>query len=115
MKRERDSRSGKALVILSGEIKTPPLSRVARREIGYLIRQLQHGLTLEMPHSRPMPAIGARCHELRVNDSGRSWRVIYRTDPEVILVLALVGKKTATTPPRVIERSKSLLRRYDED
>ena len=115
MKRERNSRSGKALVILSSEIKTPPLSRVARREIGYLIRQLQHGLTLEMPHSRPMPAIGARCHELRVNDSGRSWRVIYRTDPEAILVLALFGKKTATTPPRVIERSKSLLRRYDED
>ncbi len=29
----------KALVILSGEIKTPPLSVPARREIGFLIRK----------------------------------------------------------------------------
>jgi hypothetical protein len=41
----------KALVILSGEITTPPLSRSARREIGFLIRKLQQGHSLEMPGS----------------------------------------------------------------
>ncbi|MGD0310815.1 MAG: hypothetical protein ABSC02_16195 [Acidobacteriota bacterium] len=32
----------------------------------YLLRKLQKGQSLEMPHSRPMPAIGERCHELRI-------------------------------------------------
>ena len=86
MIREPDDQASKALVILSGDIKTPPLSRSARREIGYLIRKLQHGLSLEMPQSRPMPAIGPRCHELRVNDGDKSWRVIYRTDRDAVLV-----------------------------
>ena len=58
---------GKEIMILRGEIKTPPLSSAARREIGYLLRELQGGETLSLPHSRPMPNIGARCHELREN------------------------------------------------
>ncbi len=105
----------KPLVILSGEIKTPPLSHEARREIGFLIRKLQEGLKLEMPHSRPMPSIGRGCHELRVSDSGQSWRVIYRTDPDAILVVAFFSKKTSKTPKRVVERAKKLLREYDAD
>ena len=48
-----DERADKALVILSAEIKTPPLSHDARREIGFMIRKLQQGLKLEMPHSTP--------------------------------------------------------------
>ena len=113
MERKGASYEEKPLVILNGEIKTPPLSRTARRGIGYLIRQLQRGLTLDMPHSRPMPTIGRRCHELRIDDGGRSWRVIYRTDPEAILVLAVFTKKTGKTPRRVIEQSKKLLQRFD--
>jgi phage-related protein len=115
MRSRGESRGGKALVILSGDIKTPPLSRAARREIGYLIRQLQYGLPLEMPHSRPMPTIGPRCHELRVNDGERSWRVICRTDRDAVLVLALFSKKSNKTPRRVIEQTKRLLRLYDGD
>lgn len=106
-------RASKALVILSGEIKTPPLSRVARREVGYLIRKLQHGLPLQMPSSRPMPNVGPRCHELRVRDAGQNWRVIYRVDPDAILVLGVFSKKTAKTPRSVIEHSRRLLQRYD--
>jgi hypothetical protein len=33
----------KPLVILHGEIKTPPFSREARRLVGYLLRKLQAG------------------------------------------------------------------------
>lgn len=108
-------RVDKTLVLLAGEIKTPPVSQKARREIGLLIRKLQQGLALEMPHSRPMPSIGRRCHELRVNDAGLTWRVIYRTDSDAILVVALFGKKTSKTPRHVIDRAKKLLREYDTD
>ncbi len=105
----------KTLVVLSNEIKTPPISHVARREIGFLIRKLQQGLRLEMPQSRPMPTAGRRCHELRVNDRDQTWRVIYRTDPDAILVVAVFSKKTSKTPDRVINQSKRMLREYDAD
>ena len=100
-------RVDKALVLLGDEIKTPPVSPDARREIGFLIRKPQQGLSLGMPHSRPMPSIGRRCHELRVHDAGQTWRVIYRTGPEAVLVLALFNKKTPKTPKQVIDRAKS--------
>jgi len=104
---------GKALVILSGEIKTPPLSLKARREIGFLVRKLQQGMTLEMPNSRPMPSIGRRCHELRVNDENQTWRVIYRTDSDAVLVAALFSKKTSKTPKQIVDQAKRLLTQYD--
>ena len=57
---------------LLGEIKTPPISPAARIEAGVLLRRLQRGEKLALPHSRPMPGIGARCHELRIVDGKRS-------------------------------------------
>jgi phage-related protein len=72
--------NGKSLMVLRGEIKTPPMSEATRRETGFLIRRLQQGENLALPHSRPMPDIGSRCHELRVNDVNKTWRVIYRID-----------------------------------
>lgn len=103
----------KDLVILGGAIKTPPLSLRARREIGFLIRKLQFGLSLEMPRSRSLPLIGSRCHELRVNDGGKAWRVIYRIDTEAIVVLAVFSKKTRKTPKTTIVEAKRLLEMYD--
>jgi phage-related protein len=76
---KRAERRDKPLVWLRGEIKTPPFSKTARVEAGLLLRQLQLGETLSLPQSRPMPAIGARCHELRIMDAGHSWRIVYRT------------------------------------
>ena len=70
----------KPLVWLEGEIKTPPFSKEARVEAGTLLRRLQEGEALGMPHSRPMPTIGRRCHELRVRDEDQNWRIIYRLD-----------------------------------
>jgi hypothetical protein len=58
----------KPLVWLRGEVKSPPLSPATRIEAGFLLRRLQAGIKLEMPHSRPMPGIGTRCHELRIVD-----------------------------------------------
>ena len=78
----------KPLIILHGEIKSPPLSREARLHAGYLLRQLQKGIMLGMPDSRPMPSIGKRCCELRINDAGTSktWRIVYRIDSDAVLI-----------------------------
>jgi len=102
----------KELFILAGEIKTPPMSEAARVETGVLLRKLQQGQLLSLPHSRPMPSLGAHCHELRINDEAQTWRVIYRIDPDVILVLEIFSKKTPTTPKAVIENCQRRLARY---
>ena len=51
----------KPLVWLRGEVKTPPFSQAARLEAGNVLRLLQQGESLGLPHSRPMPVIGPRC------------------------------------------------------
>jgi phage-related protein len=106
--------SDKPLVWLEGEVRTPPLSKAARLEAGFLLRQLQRGEKLGLPHSRPMPAIGARCHELRVNDEDATWRIVYRVDTDAILILDVFKKKSQETPRRVIDACKSRIRRYDK-
>lgn len=103
----------KPLVWLHGEIKTPPFSPAARIEAGYLLRSLQEGENLSLPHSRPMPSIGARCHELRINDRNATWRIMYRVDPDAIVILEVFKKTTAKTPLSVIDTCKRRLRMYD--
>jgi phage-related protein len=104
----------KPLAWLKGEIKTPPFSAEARIEAGFLLRRLQQGDRFALPHSRPMHVIGPRCHELRIRDRDQTWRIVYRIDPDAILILEIFGKKTATTPKSVIEDSRRRLRHYDE-
>jgi phage-related protein len=108
------ARTDKPLVWLHGEIKTPPFSAEARVEAGVLLRHLQRGDALIMPHSRPMPRVGARCHELRVRDAQKNWRILYRTDPDAIVIAAVWHKTTRTTPEAVLDEAKRRLRRYDE-
>jgi phage-related protein len=67
-----------------------------------------------MPHSRPMPVIGQRCHELRMRDSNSIWRIIYRTDPDAVIILGVFEKKTSKTPKSVIDQCKRRLKAYDE-
>jgi phage-related protein len=93
----------KPLVWLHGEIKTPPFSRAARLEAGMLLRQLQAGESLGMPHSRPMPSIGPRCHELRVRAEDQNWRIVYRLDTDATVIVAVFAKATQQTPKRVID------------
>jgi phage-related protein len=103
----------KPLVWLEREIKTPPLSQAARLEAGYLLRRLQRGETLGMPHSRPLPSIGPRCHELRINDERTTWRIIYRLDSDAIVILEVFSKKSRTMPKTIIDVCKRRLREYD--
>ena len=95
------------LVWLEGEIKTPPFSVEARIEAGTLLRRLQQGENIGMPHSRPMPSIGARCHVLRIRDEDQNWRIIYRVDSDAIVIVEVFAKKTHSTPKRVIDKCKA--------
>jgi phage-related protein len=89
------SNSGpKRIAWLHGEIKTPPFSKEARVEAGTLLRRLQEGESLGMPHSRPMPRIGKNCHELRVRDKGQNWRIVYRIDADAIVIAEVFAKTT---------------------
>ena len=105
----------KPLVWLAGEVHTPPFSPAARFEAGYLLRRLQRGDNLSMPHSRPMPVIGDRCHELRIRDENTNWRIIYRIDGDAIVIADVFKKKAGSTPKAVLDRSKRRLVRYDNE
>ena len=109
------SPNDKDLVWLHGEVRTPPFSQEARLEAGFLLRQLQQGKKLAMPQSRPMPTIGRRCHELRINDENSTWRIVYRTDVDAVVILDIFEKKTTTTPKHVIDTCKDRIRRYDNE
>jgi len=103
----------KPLVWLRGEVKTPPFTPAARIEAGVLLRRLQRGEKLSLPHSRPMPVIGSRCHELRIQDQEKSWRVIYRIDADAIVILEVFRKTTQQTPARIIEDCRRRLKNYE--
>ena len=104
----------KPLVWLKGEVKTPPFSAKARLETGFLLRKLQGGETLSMPMSRPMPIIGSNCHELRINDEDKTWRIVYFIDEEAIVILDVFNKKTNKTPKKVIEICQKRLKQYQD-
>ncbi len=103
----------KPLVWLHGEVKTPPFSKAGRLEAGFLLRRLQSGEKLGLPWSRPMPSVGSRCHELRINDENVNWRIIYRIETDAIIILDVFQKQTQQTPQYVIERCKKRIRMYD--
>jgi len=100
------------IIFLGGEIKTPPFSTEARKESGDLLRLLQSGESLSLPHSRPMPSIGSGCHELRVRDEDNNWRIMYFVDDMAVVILDVFSKKTQTTPDAKIELCKDRLARY---
>ena len=103
----------KPLVWLHGEVKSPPFSRAARLEAGLLLRRLQRNERLALPNSRPMPAIRLRVHELRVNDEGVTWRIVYRIDRDAVVIVEVFSKKTASTPNRIIDTCRRRLGEYD--
>ncbi|MDF3071746.1 MAG: uncharacterized protein K0R38_7347 [Polyangiaceae bacterium] len=91
----------------------PAVSAEARIEAGYLMRLLQAGQSLAMPRSRPMPVIGSRCHELRIQDEKQTWRIIYRVDADAVVFADVFAKTTQTTPSAVIKNGQRRLSAYD--
>jgi phage-related protein len=109
-----DRTSDKPLLWLVEIIKSPPLSTDARLEAGFLLRKLQRGDSIGMPHSRPMPTVGRRCHELRIRDKNDTWRIIYRIDADAVVIAEVFSKKTRATPDRIVKISNQRLKEYDE-
>ena len=103
----------KPLRWLHGEVKTPPFSSEARLEAGLLLRRLQQGEKLSLPHSRPMSDIGSRCHELRVRDENRDWRIVYRIDEDRILIIEVFNKTTRQIPNSVVKVCQRRITDYD--
>jgi len=73
------------------------------------LRRLQRGESLGLPHSRPMPDIGAGCHELRIVDGKVSWRIMYHIAADAVVILDVFKKQTEATPLAVINACKRRL------
>lgn len=72
---------------------------------------LQHGHTLAMPLSRPMPLLGAGAAELRVRDSAGVYRAFYVVKvADAVLIFHAFVKKTQKTPEREIDVGKKRLK-----
>jgi phage-related protein len=105
--------SDRPLIWLHGTVKTPPFSAAARLEAGVLLRRLQRGDKLSLPQARPMPVIGPRCGELRIPDADATWRIMYRLDPDAVIILPVFAKKTQATPKAILETCAARLKLYD--
>lgn len=62
-----------------------------------------------------MPSVGTRCHELRIVDKDVSWRIIYRIDPDAVVLVEVFRKKTGKTPKHIIEVCRKRLKEYDSE
>lgn len=102
----------KPLVWMHGQVKSPPFSGEARLHAGYLLRMLQDGERLGMPDSRPMPAIGSNCHELRIFDGQLTWRIVYGLASDAVVILEVFEKKTRATPKIVLDIAKRRWKQY---
>lgn len=111
---ETTRHSRKPVAWLHGEIKTPPFTEEGRKEAGDLLRLLQEGEKIGMPQAEPLPIVGLRCGALRIRDGEHNWRIVYRVDPDAVLVLEVYAKKTRKVPQEVIDRCKRRLTDYDE-
>ena len=73
--------------------------------MGDLLRALQKGEMLTMPHSKPMPSVGSGVYELRVKNADGAYRAFYYLKHEdAILVFHCFQKKTQKTPLREIQK-----------
>jgi phage-related protein len=111
---QETQRERKLVAWLHGEIKSPPFTEQGRKEAGDLLRLLQEGERLGMPQAEPLPIVGPRCGAIRVRDGEHNWRIMYRVDSDVVLVLDVYAKKTKRIPQEVIDRCRRRLKIYDE-
>ena len=110
---QKRPKASKPLVWLRREVRSPPLSRNARVQLGYRRRLLQEGMVLGMPHCRSLKAAGRSCYELRVRDAGVNWRLVFRVDHDAVVVAGLFTKTSRAATDRLIEKSRRRLAEYD--
>lgn len=94
----------KTLIFIRGE--EPDI----RKQIGEALRDLQKGISLGPPLSRPMPTVAAGAHELRVRGKTTAIRVFYFVKlPEAIVVFHAFQKKTQKTPTQELTLGRQRL------
>jgi phage-related protein len=82
-----------------------------RRELGKAIFELQKGVALGMPLSRPMPSIAPGVEELRIRDRTGIYRTLcYSRSPRGVLVVHAFIKKTQTTSKQDVDLGRKRLR-----
>jgi phage-related protein len=81
-----------------------------RGQIGEALRNLQKGLSLGMPLSRPMTDIAPGVAELRVRAEGTAVRVFYYLrKADSIIVFHAFQKKSQKTPSREVHLARQRL------
>ena len=101
----------KALTFIRGQ------SPTIKREVGEALRDVQKGISLGLPLSRPMPAVASGAHELRIKSATATVRVFYFVKvADTIMVFHGFQKKTPKTPAHEIavgqQRLKEILDGY---
>jgi phage-related protein len=82
----------------------------ARREAGYQLDKVQHGM--EPADWKPMVSIGEGVKEIRIRDETGAFRVVYVAKlADAVYVLHCFQKKTQRTSPSDIELAR---KRYKE-
>jgi len=82
-----------------------------RQAMGKAILELQCGVVLKMPLSRPMPSVGQGVHELRIKDESGAYRSFYFVKHrQAVYVLHVFEKRSRATPRREIELGKKRLK-----
>ncbi len=77
----------------------------AKRDAGYQLDRVQHGL--QPADFKPMPTIGKGVEEIRVRDGTGAYRVIYTARlADAVYVLHAFQKKTQATSKRDIDLAK---------
>ena len=73
-------------------------SPTIKREIGEALRDIQKGISLGLPLSRPMPTVASGAHELRIRSTTTALRVFYFVKlANTIVVFHGFQKKTQKT------------------
>ena len=101
----------KALTFIRGQ------SPTIKREIGEALRDIQKGISIGLPLSRPMPSVASGAHELRIKSATATVRAFYFVKvADTIMVFHGFQKKTQKTPAHEIavaqQRLKEILDGY---
>jgi phage-related protein len=82
-----------------------------RKAFGKAIHELQKGIKLEFPLSRPMPSVEKGVEELRIKDRAGAYRVFcFSRSTRGLFVFHAFVKKTDKTPKQEIDLGKKRLR-----
>jgi phage-related protein len=85
--------------------------RTAKQSLGEAIWDLQCGVKLRMPQSRPMVVVAPGVEELRIKDASGAFRVFYYLrDARGILVFHAFVKKSQKTAQDEIDTGRRRLR-----